>query len=171
LFPSQHYLILKEKSWAKNFDIFSIIIINKYAFIKTIDKNLELFRSILNKKINSQQILKNIENGKIGFIETIKNNQILWGILLGYGKCNAFLYAKNDRPYLWSLSLINTPLLKSCNEVIPGLSRIKSVCFVGDPAHPETIHLKNKYKKTRKKILSIYNTGHFFENTLKKLTE
>jgi len=171
LFLSHKYLILEEKSKTEKFEIISIMMINKEALIEVVNKNSKIFSVVLNKKIEGQQFLDEIETGKIGFIEAINNSQILWGILLGYGTHNSFLYAIRDRPYLWSLSHLNKYLLENCSDSVFMPFHLNSVYFAGDSKHPETIYLKNKYKKMRGEISAIYNQGDFLEITLRQFTQ
>lgn len=177
LFTFKNYLILNEKDDQKNCKMSHIIIINKKAFLKTIYQHLSLFESILRHKVIPEQLLSDIESGKISFRNSINNNQMLWGILLGYGKHNAILYNRRERDYLNHVMLSSPALeystlkLKGCGDYGFYPYLIGSVYFVGDLDHPETVALRQKYRKLRGEISAIYAKGDFLEITLSKLTE
>jgi hypothetical protein len=168
-FPSKNYLLTIEPS--KFPHVYDIILINKIEFIKTLEKHQKLFESVIGHPINPQQLLNEIEQKKISFSDSIKNNQMLGGILLGYGVHNSTLYNKRDRGYLNNIGLMNhskiilQPIEK--NHYMPLI--IGPVKFAADILHPETIALRKKYKKLRGKISSIYFQNNLLEVTLLKL--
>ncbi len=113
LFPIKNFLLIKELSRNRNFKILNVLIINKIEFIKTVNKHLPLFESILGRKIIPEELLKDIESNKLSFIDSIDDNQMLWGILLGYGKHNAMLYNQRNRNYFDCLALSDAALKHS----------------------------------------------------------
>lgn len=174
LFPIKNYLLVKEDSHFQ--DSQNIILINKQEFIKIVNQHLALFERVLDRKINPEQMLKDIELGKISFIDNIDNNQMLWGILLGYGKHNAAQYNKKNREYFNARALSDAPLKYSTIKLDPfgeydySLLMMGSIHFAADLNHPETIALEKKYKELRAKISAIYAQGNFLEITLAQLT-
>jgi hypothetical protein len=177
LFTFKNYLVLNENHPSKNLQVSHIIIINKKAFLKTVYQHLPLFESILGHKIVPEQLLSNIESGKASFRNSISNNEMLWGILLGYGKHNAILYNRRERDYFNNAVLSSPALeystikLKGCGDYGYYPFLIGSVYFVGDLDHAETVALRQKYRKLRGEISAIYAKGDFLEITLSKLTE
>ncbi len=173
LFQIKKFLLLKEESWSSDHKILNVIFINKKEFIKAITKHLFLFEHLLERKIIPEEMLENIELKKISFTNSIANNQILWGILLGYGKHNSILY--NRRNYSDSFILSDPPLINSLIQLkyfgdysITPLP-IASVHFVADKEHQETKLLEKKYERLRGKISEIYSKGDFLEITLESV--
>lgn len=171
--PLKNFILIQEPSKTKNWQIANIILINKQAFIKTLKRHLKIFESVLGHKVNPQEMLKNIEEGKIAFADSINDNQMLWGILLGYGSHNAALYNKQDREYLnlGDFTKYSQISLEPIGDYHYSPLRIGSVYFAGDLQHPETKALQQKYQNLRGKISAIYAQGDFLEITLSKLTE
>lgn len=166
-FPMKNYLLIKEPSKHVNSD--NIILINKKEFIKIINKNLSLFQDILKKTIDPHELLSKLEKREITFRESIQDNELLWGILLGYGKHNAELYCRR----LYCKKILSDKKKKSCYFGDYSYSPLieKAVHFIADPDHSETIILDKKYSEMRRRISSIYAKGDFLEITLSKLTE
>ncbi len=157
-FHIQNYLLLKEDSSNVN----EIFFINKKSFLDTLINHLDIFEAILKKKISPQKFLADIEERQISFYDSIQNNEILLGILLGYGKHNSFVFYQRQK-------ILN----KNCLNYYSNknqLLRINSLCFMVDDNHHETKSLKEKYQKLRGKLSVIYAKGNFLEITLAKLT-
>jgi hypothetical protein len=189
-FKLTNYILIDEPSEViKNNSL--VILINKNAFIKAVWKHKELFDKILGRHTQAEKLLEDIESKRISFQRAIKNSQLLWGILLGYGEHNAKLYAERDG-YLDLKDLkkrtivpLSIEELNEVDEKIKSLSQLlqpfgedrflplisDAVFFVADPEHPETKALEKKYRKLRGKISAIYSKGDFLEITLSKLTE
>jgi hypothetical protein len=191
-FQIQNYLLIKEKSITVS-NVTNVVFINKKAFINIFNKHAKIFNKILNKHLTSDSLLKEIEDNR-KFAPIIKNNEILWGILLGYGVHNAKLYDKKYKleRFIYFDELPKIPLKKpspsksfsSIEEELDfielktepfgeyGYSPIiqNAVHFMVNPEHPETKALEKKYQKLRSKISAIYAQGDFLEITLSKLT-
>lgn len=174
MFPFTHYLMLREP--AKGSSIHYVIVINKKEFIKIFNENLNLFQTVLDEKITPEEFLSNIEKEKKTFVESIHDNQLLWGILLGYGKHNSGLYNKRDRPYFNTMLLSSIAIerskikLQSIGDYDYSPVIMESVHFVGERNHPETLALQKKYRELRGRISEIYSKGDFLEITLRQLT-
>lgn len=191
-FPISRYLLIEgplEENGVKE-----IFFINKKSFREKVDEHLDLFRKELGEDITGPILLEKIaKNAK--FIDCINTRPLLLGILLGYGEHNARLFDKRDKisAFVYREELPQTPVkvpkpskefaslqeeFNSYFSVLtlfgdPGYSplMIHSVHFVADHSHPETILLKQKYRKMRGEISAIYAKGDFLEITLSKLTE
>lgn len=190
LFPMERFIILEEQSY--NFPgIKFIIFINKKKFLEIVTSNQPIFEEILGHKVIPEKLLKEIESGNSSFQAAIKNSEILWGILLGYGEHNARLYSRRDeisrfigqtklmlkRPmpsaefqtieteeeYLWAQ-------LQSFNDNDDLLSPIAPVNFAADLSHPETKLLEKKYKDGTKEVYSNYFNTNILEKVLIQLT-
>ena len=185
LFPSRKYIFLREPNVlgdSESYEVDLIFIINKDEFIKTVDNHKSLFEAVLGKKIDARFLLESIEKGKISLLRSIDNNEMLLGILLGYGKHNSSLYMKRSRDFLEfevgdeDRFYVGDARLKPIHKKLNffgsyGYSPliVSSVHFVADFSHPETKYLERKYKDARGKISSIYSQGDFLEITLTQL--
>ena len=102
LFPIENYLFLREPNIINDpgetseFKCDLIFFIDKKIFIKTVEKHRRLFETILDKKIEPRKFLEEVEDGKISFQKSIGNNNMLLGILLGYGKHNSSFSTQKD---------------------------------------------------------------------------
>lgn len=158
-FKIQNYLLLKETSPLVD----EIFIINKKSFIKMLNRHLDVFERILNKSINPKQFLRQIEEGKISFSDSIQNNEILLGICLGYGRQNAILYHLRSK-------ILTNECLDYFGDYNRSLIRINPSQFMADHQLKETKTLQQKYKALRAKISVIYSHGNFLDITLTQLT-
>lgn len=172
-FHFKNFLLIREDNKNSHWKISNIILINKNEFVKTVEKHKKLFEVVLNKTINSRDMLQKIEEGKISFVDSINNNQMLWGILLGYGLHNAALYNKKDREYinLGDFDKYSLITLKSVGDYQYSPLLIGSIHFAGDLEHQETKLLLKKYQKLRGKISQLYSKGDLLKITLSKLCE
>jgi hypothetical protein len=186
----KNYIFFAEPSiTCKN--VVNVILINKKAFVKEVNQYIEFFNEKLGDISSAETFLKKIEEQK-RFASMIRNDEMLWGILLGYGLENASLYARRDRIERF----INAEELPKIPENVPKPHRfssiedeykfldsklqffgdhsyspfiINSISFVADLDHPETQFLKKKYHSFRSEISEIYSKGDFLEITLTQL--
>lgn len=165
-FDSKNYLLFMELRPNKigSYQSGLIILINKHKFTNTILENLIIFEKILNKKINPEQFLSDIETGKISFEASIQKNETLLGLLLGYGKHNSIMFYHRGK-------ILEYSCLESFGESHPLLRINHTPYFMADTCHPETQSLKYKYAQQRAKLSSIYANGNFFLTSLLKLTD
>lgn len=186
-FPMHNYFLIENQHNE------SIILINKKGFLRTVDKNLNLFKKYLGENTTSFNLLRKIEISK-DFFASLKQNQLLIGVLLGYGKHNSKLFFERDQ----IRKFIDFEQFPKLPQKVPDPSKqfsslieeydsfrskllpfgeytytplmIGSVHFMADPNHKDTKKLKDKYKKLRGKISTIYAKGDFLEITLSQLT-
>jgi hypothetical protein len=192
LFPIKQYLLIENPSDRK--DIIDIYFINKNSFINKVNEHLSLFQQAFGEDITGSFLLEKIEKDP-KILSTFDAHQTLLGILLGYGKHNACLFAERHQlsPFVYKKEFPKIPVkipapskgFSSLEEEFnsyfsvltlfgdPGYSPliIRSVHFVADHKHPETIALQEKYRRLRGEISAIYAKGDFLEITLSKLTE
>lgn len=191
-FPIKKYLLINEPSITVP-EVVNIILINKKAFIEKVNRHIQVFRKKLGGDLTAEDLLKKIEdNYRLAYL--IKNDETLWGILLGYGSHNAQLYERKSHleKFLYSKKFPQFPLKKPVSKT--EFSSLKeefdfieskmvpfgdyeyspiiqnSVHFMMDPKHPETKYLEKKYKRLRGQISAIYAKGDFLEITLSQLT-
>lgn len=191
-FPIKHYILIEVSQKISNRK--EIYFFNKKCCIEKINKHIKLFRKIFGKSITGSILIEKFEKDP-KFISILRNQQILLGILLGYGEHNARLFDKRNqisyfvykKEFPKAPVKIPTPskefstLQDEFNSYFSTLTPfgdrhyspliIRSVFFVADHTHPETIDLQKKYRKMRGQISAIYSKGNFLEITLSKLTE
>lgn len=186
LFPITKYIFIEEISQS-NINVKHIFLINKELFVKKVNDNLVVFQQILGKQITGEYLIASIEQSD-NLRSMIHQSEILLGILLGYGKHNSKLYQKREdisisykqyKQLLLKDSLILnkldqkanvlTEILQPFGESHSFLQATASIEFVADTKHPETIHLKRKYKSLRNQIARIYAEGNVLEITLAAL--
>lgn len=179
----KRFLIFSEDS-NKASDIRFIFLINKEAFLNEVDKNQMVFNQALGRKIYADHLLSEISEKKDSFQNALHNKEILFGILLGYGKHNARLFAKRESIESKRTSgIYHLDKIQEYDQKIDRLTKklkpfgkgyyyplsMHSVHCVADPNHPETKALKIKYEDLHTKIADIYSKGDFLEITLRQL--
>ena len=98
-------------------NVHMFLVINRDLFFKTVNEHLTLFQSVLGPEITAIKLFETLASGKLSFPEALKNNNILIGILLGYGTQNAlftsrmeeileFLYMPDLPPFQKKFNLI-----------------------------------------------------------------
>ena len=188
LFSIKKYLIIEEMSWFSPY-IKHILLINKEQFVKVFNENQAIFHRKLGSGVTGESLLAEVEKqGQLGSV--IKHNELLFGILLGYGKHNAALYDKREHLQLlydqYKYVLVkNSPTIKDldkqadgitdvlqpCGDYCYNLSTIPSTYFVADPQSEETLVLKKKYQALREKVSIIYAQDNVLEITLSTLIQ
>lgn len=73
-----------------------IICINRQAFLKTVNQQLHLFRYVLDPTLTAEKLLQELIQAKEGFYDVLKYDNVLLGILLGYGTENALLVSRDE---------------------------------------------------------------------------
>ena len=92
------------------------------------------------------------------FLEIIKNNDVLLGILLGFGKKNAQSYAEGE--------------IKKMGFFPKESDKISTITLPEFRAHlndPETLVLRDRYLKCRTKIKEVFLDQNILEQTLEFL--
>lgn len=159
LFRSNHFLILDQPLISKKFPtsgyVRDLILINKKAFLQTVQANDSLFKARLAGYSTPQALLAEIESGKPLLTDVLNEDELLIGILLGYGAHNAQLYAQEE--HLTAFSPDNFPYM------------IRLPLFLCDPNDSETQHLKRIYQETQKEVCEIYQHPDFLSLVLNQL--
>jgi hypothetical protein len=188
-FQSKHFLLFKEKSnYLDNVSL--IFLINKKLFTETFKKYQKTFDYILGHQTSPEKILEDLESGNTTLQSAFLGNEILLGIMLGYGEHNASLYSRRDELYRtrgYSKLMLKKPKPSEGFETIEDeiqylhnvlsfydtqgpLLVFNSVNFAADPSHPETITLIEKYRRLGQEISQTYKDKNFLEVTLSLLT-
>lgn len=98
---------------SKEYGYRHLICINRRAFLRVVNENLSLFRYVLGPTLTAENLLKELIEAKDQFYKVLKNDNVLLGILLGYGKQNALLVSRKE--------LISDAFASDRNEEFPFL--------------------------------------------------
>lgn len=170
--PHSHFVLWREAShWSKDVDF--IFIANKNCVAEILSSYAQDFCELTQKNYSDVDSLlqdipkKSLINGKL------KNQEVLLGILLGYGRKNAYLFCDetvHKDVNIWDPE-IEKPIIESCFKKLntfrdPDISDMLFPRFAADKDSAETIALKQKYMDARQKILDYYKDKPFLETTL-----
>lgn len=87
---SKNYHIVSYQKPTHSWLTFAVI--NKKAFIQTIEKNLSLFQYVLGPKVTGESLFeKSIDPSLNFFGDVLKDDKVLIGIVLGFGTQNALI--------------------------------------------------------------------------------
>jgi len=164
-FLMKNYLLFEQDAGENRKFIFFI---NKQAFVLCVKRHQAIFDRELGKKVQGEELLVEFAEGKT----PLWKNELLLGILLGYGEHNARLFAK--RAKIEGLSLLFGDIFPNEYRMIDkhlNFFEEGKVTFVADLHHPETAVLKKKYQKSTQKIAENYALRDFLGVTLQKLMQ
>ncbi|NGX61204.1 MAG: hypothetical protein K940chlam9_00687 [Chlamydiae bacterium] len=164
LFPHPNFLICEEirkvSKGEKQGTMVDVFFINKHSLLKTLKKNQHLFKQTLGASFTPTKFLEQIERDKT-LRPHILYDEMLLGILLGYGHTSSWTYREKKLGHLNIPTMTVGKAEKGC-ELSP-------VSFMGNPAAKEAKILNCKYSLELKEIWNRYNRKQFLEITLKQL--
>jgi FKBP-type peptidyl-prolyl cis-trans isomerase len=73
-----------------------LVCIHREAFLQAVNENLSLFQYVLGPTLTAESLLQELIEAKDQFYNVLKADNVLLGILLGYGKQNALLVARKE---------------------------------------------------------------------------
>ncbi len=165
-----------------------ITCVNKRAFVKTVDTYRELFERVLQREITGIQLLKELEDHREGLFDVVHHHEGLYGILLGYGKENAFLFQRRMNLNIYnpcptfSLCEIHgkeassleeeTHFLKNLDTVAEDtpLSPISLPVFIGIKESDESQRLIQHYRSVRKELTQVLYSDNFMDKIVHQLS-
>jgi len=186
----QHLFSMKncEMLFVEKEDKTEILFINKKNFSRAFNKHQRDFQAILGPRISNKKLLRQMIDEKDVWISTLHEHEGLLGILLGYGKHNAWMFHRRNELHraLHQFSLSSTQLqpsmgfvsieeeLKTINDTLQLFANKQSSpliflrlpTFMADAEASETKKLKKKYIRQRKRIADIYNGNSNFLTTI-----
>ena len=191
----KNYFFIEEPAFNRNDGAMGFVfLVNKKAFVETVDQNIETFRDILGQNTTAIKLLEKVEEEKT-FMKHLKNSELLLGILLGYGSHNAQLFVriKQLRKFISAKDLILIEIKplpsqgfssieeeeKFLNQKLQPFSRhvnhipwmILPVQFAADLDHIETKLLQKKYARLRNEISRrCAEKNNFLELIISQLT-
>ncbi len=162
---------IEESPWVKG--ISCLILADGEQCHRVIQENFSYFEGVLNHL--SFDLFKDVDQVPF-FLDTLKMDEGLIGILLGYGKENALLYHQNNLkgksfiplPRIWNDEERKSTqyLWKYCTLQPLDISDLLLPIFVGNPNSEESIDLKKKYLTAKNKIEKYYSGRNFLSATL-----
>lgn len=171
LLENDRILFWKEESpWVK--DVTCLVMADRRRCAQIIEQNND-FQRILGSQV--ADLFGEVSKTRF-FGETMQMHDALIGILLGFGKRNAWLYHRNNHsstpvklPRIWNRLIEKESssyewkylVLQSIDITDLALPR-----FVGDPDSEESQCLMNEYLTARKKIQNYYKDKDFLSATL-----
>ncbi len=162
--------------------------INKKNLLRTLRENIEDFKQVLGDETTVEQLFDRITAGKDHLYNILNGHQALFGILLGFGRSNSWLFHKKDTIYK-KLNAFTQPqkrddsLQKILDEIQKNTTGFNDVSderkyilknpqllllpgFMVDPNSLETRQLREMYEKDRQYMKSIFSKQNFVEATL-----
>lgn len=157
-----------------------LILVDRSQFSQVVYENVNYFQSILHlDSCNPDQLLEQA-NHRSFLYEVLQDNDLLLGIILGYGRENARLFLECSQGKnivlepIWGLAAMNRMLdqwnRKSYFEHW-NLSDLFYPSFVSDKESEETRALRDKYSNAREAIIQYYEGKDFLEATLALLNQ
>ncbi|MCI0381940.1 MAG: hypothetical protein L0207_02670 [Chlamydiae bacterium] len=162
----------------------SILIVNEEQFNHVVNKHKQDFQSVLNREIpDGFQLLREIKDHSFIY-EVLKGHQALLGIVLGYGRDNAWAFSEavdkfEEQPWpcrwVWDEKEEEKPgeivMMKGPdpNNIEECLMLMSCPSFSGNPHSEESMVLKRDYLQTQQKIIKYFRGKDFLEATLSLL--
>jgi hypothetical protein len=179
--PITEFLFIKEPTFHNHPEGYEFIfLINKRAFIETVNQNLCVFQEVLGNALTAEKLLKTIEQDN-SFMVHLKKSELLLGILLGYGEHNARLFEQRSLLRKIPLDFTYAPLIEEerrLNDRLNAFSTplcflpysITPVQFAADFDSNETYALHYRYICSTDRIIEIYKKNpHFLTLILDRL--
>lgn len=133
-----------------------VLIANLELVEKVYKENKVLFDEAFNGCIGLEA-LKSCLRERNELFEELLGNDLVLGLLLGYGAKNAQLYCEK--------SMLLKPF-SSGHPLNYAFSKIMPPCFACDPNSEETLELKNRYKREREQMVQMARREDLFKQML-----
>lgn len=192
LFSSDNIIVCLEED-ANSSDL---LMINKKNLLRMLEEHIEDFKQVLGPETTSEGLFTQIteKTGQDNLVRVIKYHEALYGILLGYGRGNAWLfheystlsrildrfeppeYIKRDSALEARFNEIDQNTDSFSEDLHEDKYILKSPHiplphFRADPNSLETIRLKERYEKERKEMKMLFAKQSYVEATLQKLMD
>lgn len=155
LFPHLNFIfsshIHDEKNGWQTMDLF---IINKRALSKCLAKHLHIFREVLGQDFAPELFISKLEED-VKINSLINNNEMLLGILLGYGEESSRAYQEMRNKYK-GRTPPHTETYCAINIKTPSMQKIFPIGFLGNPHSTEVESLKSVYEEELDVFWKIY---------------
>lgn len=154
---SDQFLFVEEKRPDRSSTV--VHMINRELFCKVVDMHRSDFEDVLGRKITGEQLFEEAKH-RLLFSDLLQNHHGLLGILLGFGRNNA-----------WDFSQKKTSWLGIFPKKEDEIEEVSLPVFRADWKNPETILLRESYLKNREKIRSTYANSNVLDRTLEILAQ
>ncbi len=156
LFPHDNFIFNECLSVSGDFKVLDIYIINKPALEKCLHQNMNVFRECLGDEFTSEWFISRLTEGQ-PIISLVNDNEILLGILLGFGKeaSKAYQVAQEDAKMTipdWSDTYCGIDSKR------PNGCKIYPIGFMGNPHSLEVQTLISIYEKELEVFWKYYQT-------------
>ena len=157
----------------------ALVLVDSYQLDRALREWKQDFQRILQKdRIDANELLLEAQTRPF-LSEVLKNHDALIGIILGFGRENAWAFFNNDHKKaplssVWGEELMQEMLTKQNGKGIFDPWDLDHLYFPGfgaDLSSDETIRLKRIYQETRNQIVRYYSGRDFLEATLSLLAE
>ncbi len=167
-FQSSNFSLWEEKNpWGEGSRL--LVLVNKKNARKILRKEKTDFQKFLQIEELS---LENLLEVKPLLSDGLKNHDALIGMLLGYGRGNAWLFYHGqykDHHRLWGENTKEDELNRKSFDGKDLNTSLQYPSFVVDPDSEETRLLREDFIQTRQKIIDYYQGKDFLEATLSLL--
>lgn len=159
-FPHPNFIICEEITEVAGGEYLNVYFLNRTALKRCLEENSEVFREVFGEDFSPNLFVEALEG--MDFSKVIRNDEMLRGILLGFGRTSACAF-KNKESSLFPVS------------GKPKADRkfgIASVSFMtSDPECDEVKMLKEIYASELLKIASFFEDGSFAKRAIQALCE
>ncbi|GEM_PF-2934333 len=169
-------------------DLKILTLINKRSFVETVDKHRHIFEKVLKREVTGKKLIEQLECDEGELFDLLDRHEGLYGIVLGYGVENAFLFQRrmdlniyNPNPSFSLSKAVCGKGFKSLEEEMCFLKDLWVVCeeeklcpvvlpvFLGIKDSEESRALIKQYREVRKELTQIIYSDHFIEKILLQL--
>ncbi|NGX47819.1 MAG: hypothetical protein K1000chlam3_01204 [Chlamydiae bacterium] len=171
LFPTANFWVERPECYPGSV---SILLINEDQFNAVVNSHKKDFQEILNREIvDGFQLLRDAKNRTL-MHDVLKGDQVLMGIVLGYGRENSLLFLESCKTLIpaepvWGEDDCDEGPLEIPSEMTLTefyLTQYSCPVFAGNPNSEESLTLKSDYLKTKEKVLQYYQGKDFLEASL-----
>lgn len=148
LFPHPNFMFIldiyeNDESGPETINLF---IINKRALAKCFDQYACVFRERLGDQQSFEWFVSELER-KQSLSEIIKEDQVLLGLLLGFGKDAAIAFQKHSDQHYVMCDFVNPNVYCGNSPKMPEGCQIAPVVFMGNPYSTEVQNLMSVYEQ------------------------
>ncbi len=190
LFSSENIIVCFDE----DAELIDLLMINKKNLLRTLEEHIEDFRQVLGPGTTTKSLFTQITttSGIYDLLKIIDHHDALFGILLGYGRDNAWLFNEKStiseklnefRPPLKRDSSLEKKLAEIVQKTTPfndvprewkyvlQCPRIPLPQFMADLNSQETKMLKERYNKEREGLYKIFARQGLVEATFEQLMD
>ncbi len=153
LFPHRNYIFDECNTNITSKTAVNIYLINRRRFVECINQYSNIFKEILHQEVEGEKFLQEIDKGK-HLIDLIEGNEILLGILLGYGEESSKLYHKKQLEFKQN-QMVDKSYVTITSENVDEIE-IYPVVFKGNINSEEAKQISTKFHNERKLLWKIY---------------